>query len=464
MSPIVRRANRNIGAGAGFRAVFISLAFVGIVAALAGAGRAATPEGSPHDGGASKSGPPPVGSTATIPGKGADAAGSPQSPGTTPSVTKNGSGVAAKVNDDAKMDGGNSPVRIMKDPTLRTSVERAVRAGLRYLSRRQNQADGSVNLSSTDTREDHFAPFALTAMAALAYMADGNSETRGPYAEKLKKAIDYILDRATFDPDGGECYLSADGDNLSRMHGHGYATLALAEVLGMGGLSHGSARQDRIRRTLVAAVRKIESSQGVTGGWYYTPTRNDDHEGSVTITLVQALRAARNAGVEVDSKVIKSAVEYVRKSQKLNAADPDHGSFRYRIASHETSVALTVAAISTLNATGDYDSNAIDTAMKFVQRKLQERQALGYNPRIEEHPSYELLYLAQAFRQYRDPDVFSAWFSRAVPHLLGRQEIRELENREDEGSWSDPYGRIFGTAVAIIVLRSEDSYLPILER
>lgn len=352
----------------------------------------------------------------------------------------------------------------LADPALRAQMRRAVDLGLRFLAKRQNQDDGSFAFS-TDESPERRAPFAITALAALAFMADGNTETRGPYARNVKLAISYILKKADFSADRYEAYLGADGDNLSRMHGHGYATLALSQILGMGGIADGSARRDEILKILSAAVHKIESSQGTTGGWYYTPTRNDDHEGSVTITMVQALRAAKDAGITVNSNVIKRAVEYVRKSQKINPAERDNGAFRYRIADRETSVALTVAAISTLNATGDYDSEIIDRAMRYVQSELKTRRRQGYNTNTEKWPYYELLYLAQAFRQFRDPDVFAGWYRGAVVQLISSQKILEhSETREEIGFWNDPYGRVFGTSVCVIVLRTEDSYLPILQR
>lgn len=362
-------------------------------------------------------------------------------------------------------DPGPNPYAVMSDPQIRAAARRAIDLGLRYIARRQTQTDGSFTLTADEVQADHRAPYAVTALAALAYMADGNSETRGPYSRQLKRAIDYLINKATFDADGREAYLTADGDNLSRTHGHGYATLALAEVLGMGGIADGPKRVDRIRKTLAAAVRKIESTQGELGGWYYTPTRSEDHEGSVTITLVQALRAARNAGIGVDVQVIRKAVEYVRKSQKMDPAARDHGAFRYRIQSGETTLALTAAAVSTLNATGDYDSVAIDAGIRYIQSQLKDRAAHGFNARTDSgFPSYELLYLAQAFRQYRDPELFTSWYRSEVPRIVKRQEVRVLDNQEEEGSWFDPYSRILGTSIAIIVLRLEDSYLPILQR
>jgi hypothetical protein len=296
-------------------------------------------------------------------------------------------------------------------------------------------------------------------------MAEGNGETRGPHGAALRRAIDYLTSKANFDADGIAAYLGADGDTLSRMHGHGYATLALAEVLGMGGGAKNRERHEKIRKVLTAAVRKIEMTQGDTGGWYYSPRKELDHEGSITITLVQALRAARNVGVAVNSDTIHRAVEYIRNSQVQESNVGDFGSFRYRIGSRETSLALTAAAVSTLNATGDYDSENIDKGIRYILKELAAREREGFNWRMHKFPAYEHLYIAQALLQYRDADLFAQWYRREVPRILARQKKRVLDSQVEEGFWDDdPFGSILTTAIECIVLRMDDSYLPILQR
>ena len=335
----------------------------------------------------------------------------------------------------------------IEDPDTRARMRRAVDLGLRYISRRQTEPDGSITMAGNDPAVDHRAPFAVTAIAALAYMADGNSETRGPHCSQLKRAIDYIVGKANFDPDGIGAYLGADGDMLSRMHGHGYATLALAEVLGMGARLRARSRREDPARAHGGGPQDRDDSRGF-GGWYYKPTKDLEHEGSVTITLVQALRAARNVGIAVDAEVIKRAVEYVRQSQVKELALADSGAFRYRLQSHETSLALTAAAIATLNATGDYDSENIDRGIRYMLKELKSPTRENLNWRLYKFPAYEQLYLAQAFLQYRDFDLFAQWYRREVPRILNRQKVRVLENQQEEGFWDDdPFGSVFTTAI-----------------
>lgn len=322
----------------------------------------------------------------------------------------------------------------------------AIERGLAYLAELQGETeDGSV---STADASQH-APVAVTALTALAFMAAGHSPGRGPHGDVVRKAVEYLLGRA--DPDTG--FIASTTDLVSKMHGHGYATLALAEAYGM---SPRSALGDRLRDTLAAAVDLIERTQGTRGGWWYDSARSASHEGSVTICLVQALRAARNAGIRVDPAKIALAEGYVRDSQVTDPG-PTHGLFRYQIGLDRTSVALTAAAISTLNATGEYGSKEIDEGIDAIWRELYERDAGLEDAEYARYPYYERLYLAQAFWQHDDVRHFHRWMADELPRVIGEQR--------PDGSWpSSEYGTAYATASNCLFLSLPEGVLPIFQR
>ncbi|MCH2104697.1 MAG: terpene cyclase/mutase family protein [Planctomycetes bacterium] len=322
----------------------------------------------------------------------------------------------------------------------RAALERA----LDWLAKEQaQQPDGS--LPTTGARQE--APLAVTSLAALAWMASGSTPERGPHGAPLAAAVDYLLGRVELSPESKITgYISDSRDQLSRMHGHGFATLALAEAYAM---SPRSPRGRRIERALKLAIQRIESSQGSEGAWYYSPERSLEHEGSVTIALVQALRAARNSGLRVNPEVIKRAVDYVRRSQA------EDGSFRYAIGHEETSVALTAAAISTMNATGIYSGEEVIRGYASIQRELIARETVTIkNPTF---PVYERLYLAQAYWQHPDRALFRGWFQAEREQLIALQE--------PSGAWPDArFGSCYATATNALVLALPDSLLPIFQR
>jgi rhamnogalacturonyl hydrolase YesR len=271
----------------------------------------------------------------------------------------------------------------------------------------------------------------------------------------LASAIDYLLGRVDLDPESKHHgYISDGRDQLSRMHGHGFATLALAEAYAM---SPKSPRGRRIERALKLAIYRIEISQGAEGGWYYSPLRSLQHEGSVTIALVQALRAARNSGMRVNAEVIAKAVDYVRRSQA------EDGSFRYAIGHEMTSVALTAAAISTLNATGIYSGEEVLRGYDYIQRELAARETADIEKFGASYPLYQNLYLAQAYWQHPEHQVFEDWFTR--------QRAALLRGQDESGAWSSKelaevksFGATYATATNALILALPEGLLPIFQR
>jgi hypothetical protein len=303
-----------------------------------------------------------------------------------------------------------------------------------------------------------YAPVGVTALATLAFLGDGTAEGRGTNARVVERALQYLLAKSDRSGEKRDGYISADGDGLSRMHGHGYATLAFAEALGMFGPGLGREGSQRLEERLRAAVRLIERCQGETGGWYYEPEKSIDHEGSVTVCLVQALRGARNAGIAVDRGVIDRALEYLRKSQTRDRTAQDHGSFAYQIGSPITSAALTAAGVATLQAMGDYRSEAVEVGIAALMRSIHGRSILSFPTRGGSFPQYERFYTAQALYQYRDPKLFEAWFREERERLLQRQS--------PDGTWNEGsnFGSAYTTATNVLVLEIPLGLLPIFQR
>lgn len=342
----------------------------------------------------------------------------------------------------------------------REPSRRALERGLAWLADDAQRApDGSLTARGARTTSagtgpaaevGGYAPVAVTALGALAWMAGGSAPDRGPNGRACSAAIDWLVERTDRDARSERVgYVSRTGDALSRMHGHGFATLALAQACV---LSPRTPRGARIREALILAVKCIETSQGVEGGWDYEPRKGLAHENSITITAVQALRAAKEAGVEVDRAVIKRAVDYVSRTQK-----PD-GSFRYALGDPTSSVALTAAAISTFQMTGTYEGKPIRDGYDFIARRFALREsAEGADGDLVVCPYYERFYVAQAMWQHLEGSTYGAWWHGEAPRVLGTQRA--------DGSWSDPrFGDAYATAMNCLVLAVPEGLLPIFQR
>lgn len=315
-----------------------------------------------------------------------------------------------------------------------TDIEVAIERGLDYLVRTQN-TDGSWNNMGGWGRY----PTAMTGLAGMAFLGAGSTATRGPYAPSIRKASDFLLRVAR--PNG----LIATPDEESRsMHGHGFATMFLAEVYGN---EEDTRRQQRIHDVLERAVRITERSQSRAGGWLYTPDQDMD-EGSVTVTQMQALRACKNAGIYVNAATIRRAVKYIERS-----ANPD-GGIRYSLmSSYSSRPAITAAAVATLYNAGEYDSPLAIKCLAYCDRNISVDAAGGG---VWGHYFYSHLYLAQAKYQ-RGEDEWRQYY-RAISRKL-------LSLQKGDGSWAgDGVGTSYGTAIAVTVLQLPYQYVSIYQK
>jgi squalene cyclase len=330
---------------------------------------------------------------------------------------------------------GSSPVSAqggILDP-VNTATKDATRRGLEFLKTQQNQ-DGSFG-------SDY--QVAASSLAGLAFLGFGQTYNRGEFCEQVRKTVDYLLSQQ--DKWG---YID---DNQCRMHGHGYATLFLAEAYG----NLPPEYDKRVKKALQMAVGVIISSQSPDGGWYYYPSHlfgfTPSDEGSVTVTQVQALRSARNAGINVPKEVIEKGKNYVRKCMGPNGC-------RYTLRGGSTSYTLTAAAVSVLNAAGEYQSKELEMGLNVMRRKI----ASVTNPlHASEWMWYGNLYACQAMYQAGGKD-WDMWYPKSYELLLSEQRPNGSWGGRD--GWGGGYGESFSTAIGCLMLETPLCYLPIFQR
>lgn len=319
-------------------------------------------------------------------------------------------------------------------PLVDVRTHEAIQRGLRYLASRQS-SDGAIrdqgNLGSY--------PVSMTSLAGLALAASGSTPTQGEYAPQLRKCLNFVLRSAQRNG-----LLCRSGDEESRsLYGHGFGMLFLSEVMGM---EEDVERLNQIRYVLKRGIELTAKSQSNLGGWLYTPDMSGD-EGSVTVTQVQALRAARNAGVEVPKKVIDRAMKYLADS-----VQPD-GGIAYRVGMSGSRPPITAAAVACWFNAGQYENPMAMKAMRYCKRTIGIGEA---GNGVWGHWYYAHLYLAQVMYLSGD-DEWNKYYPKMQRHLLALQN--------EDGSWEgDMVGRVYGTSIALIILQLPYNVLPILQR
>lgn len=328
--------------------------------------------------------------------------------------------------DGQKPGGASLPKGI--SPEAKAAIDR----GLAYLARRQSR-DGSW---SNQSRYGAY-PVAMTSLAGLAMLMDGNTTTQGRFAPQVDRAARFLQRAAT--PGG----LIAHAEREARpMYGHGFSMLFLSQLQGM---TEDAARAADIHGVLSRAVQLTAQAQSAGGGWYYTANSHAD-EGSVTITQVQALRSCRNVGVAVPKAVIDAAMDYLATSQNAD------GGIRYakRQRQGNSRPAITAAAVCCWYNAGAYTDPRATRAMKYCIANIKPERTHGG------HDYYAHLYLSQALYISNHP-YWDEYFPK-------RRDLMLTQQRPDGSWWGDGVGDIYGTAIALIVLQLPFNQLPIMQR
>jgi prenyltransferase beta subunit len=318
---------------------------------------------------------------------------------------------------------------------INARTQQSIKKALDHLASTQTE-DGNWN----GTADAVQYPTVMASLAGMAFLAHGDTPTRGPYAENIRRVEQFIIGNAR--PSG---IITSPAEEQSRsMYGHGFSLLFLAEVYGM---ETDTRQHDTLKKVIQNAIKLTAAGQSAAGGWTYVPGMGD--EGSVTVTQMQGLRAASNAGFNVPKGTVEAAVKYLEKCKT------PEGGIEYSLGSGGGArLAISAAAIATLYNAGQYDSKLADDCLQYVVKEFapnKNQWAKGTG-----HEFYTHLYASQAFYQAGDK-YWDDYFPRTRDQLIDMQS--------PNGSWNgDGIGPVYGSAIGAIILQLPYKFLPIYQR
>lgn len=313
------------------------------------------------------------------------------------------------------------PAVTVRGDEITPQLEASTAKALAWLAGKQ-RADGSFDGGGADS--------AITSLAALAFMSDGNLPGRGKYGQNVQRALDFVLGQAQ------ESGLLAAADSHGMMYAHGFATLFLAEVYGMTG-------DEMVRERLQKAIRLIHAAQNPQGGWRYSP-QPLDADVSVTICQVMALRAARDAGIKVEKATIDKAIVYVKKCQN------DDGGFSYMLGQGGSLFPRSAAGVATLFYAGVYTGDEIKKGVAYVEQ-FTPKPGRGAED-VGGHYFYGHYYAVQTMF-LAGGEHWKNWFPAIREQLVRTQS--------DAGNWSGDNSEEYATSMALIILQMPKRYLPV---
>jgi hypothetical protein len=354
---------------------------------------------------------------------------------------------------------------------------RAAEKALRWLVRNQEE-DGALRCDvgfklNHDYRvekqnEKHVG---VTALAGTAFLAAGSVPDRGPYADNVKRALEFVM--ASQNDKG---YVSRNG---TRMYEHAFATMFLAEAYGM-------THDPRVKGCLQRAVEFTYKAQNAQGGWRYAPN-SEDSDMSIVVCQVMALRAAKNKGITVPKESIDRAVDYVLNSANTSPnywGNIEKGTFMYQWDPHNmaaaaqprTSFALTSAGLTTLYGAGVYTDG--DIAEIAASRHLEKYRRPGGEPLprfrdmidyVKDH--YDDVASPHFIRHYYY--FYGNYYAAQAMFITGGRDWDQYYSRlredlvrlqREDGSVDSNVGQAFSTAITALLLSVPNNYLPIFQR
>ena len=308
----------------------------------------------------------------------------------------------------------------------------------------------------------------MTALAGMALLCEGSTLREGKYRDNIRRAANWLMDRVQ--PNGLIGVPGRTEESGRYMYGHGFGLMFLASVVGE---EENVRRRERLIQLCEKAAKYCRDAQTNRGGWGYVSAKDGSNfdEGSVTVTQVQALRAARNAGIIVPAEAIKDAQKYLMDSTN------EQGGVQYSLAfggggRGEGRPALTAAAVACGFSFGDYSGKYPKMWLKNCQQYLSipgEGRRMG-------HDEYTHYYYAQVMYVLGD-DRYKKLFPDARPdEVLTWSKYRKAvfdefkRTQSADGSWSHDswtarmVGPVYVTACYLTIMQLDKAALPIYQR
>lgn len=287
----------------------------------------------------------------------------------------------------------------------------------------------------------------LSALALLAFLAQGNTAEDGAHADNVARGLTWLL--SVQDPATGS-FSSTERHEF--LYEHCIATEALAEAVSF--LDAGEART-----ALERAVRLIHAARNSRGAWRYAYPPDGDNDTSVTSWAVSALAAAKRVGVEVDSNAYAGArwwLERVTDPKSGRVGYYAQGSLSARVAGRnddyppELTEAMSAAGLHIARLLGErhFDEASLERTRALLFARPPTWSASGFTNDL-----YYWFHGAQALQGRRDP-ASRRWLDALREALLSGQ-VRAGHSAgswDPNGPWGWAGGRVYSTALAALAL------------
>ncbi len=327
-------------------------------------------------------------------------------------------------------------------------TEAAVQAALKWLASNQSP-DGHWDAERFGAGREDFvlgqnrngagrkANTGVTGLALLAMLGSGNTHLEGPYADNVRRGLNYLLS-----VQGTDGNLGGQAESFAFMYSHGIASFAMSEDYAM-------TRDRRLEKPLRAAIGfTVTSQQPIGGGWRYQRHETVGDTSQLGWQLM-ALKSAELAGIPMPDATRAGIVRFLKSVE----AGSNGGLASYR-PGEAPSRPMTAEALVCRQFLGlAHDDPAAGEAADYVLGELPNSQRINL---------YYWYYGTLALYQMQG-DHWRRWNTALQDALVDQQ----LTTGDMAGSW-DPKciwggygGRVYSTAMSALCLEVYYRYLPV---
>ncbi len=294
---------------------------------------------------------------------------------------------------------------------------------------------------------------AMTALALLAYLAHGDTPASEEFGYTVESAIRYIVSKQ-----------QADGRFAGR-DGHDYTQPIVAYALCE---AYGMTKVPTLKEAACKAVACIVKGQNPSGGFNYNLTPSERNDSSYMAWCVQALKAAKMAGLYGDIPGLDECMTKSIAGFKLNYGEREgYGGFGY-CGPGNKNTGLTGAGVLCLQFLGAAKSRECRGGISGLSDWTFDWE----NPRSGSF-LYYMYYVTQAKFQ-EGGEAWKEWNKQFSPSLMKNQKVvaKEASGYVDHlgqphaiGSWDSPATKEHGekvmeTILCTLMLEVYYRYLP----
>ena len=182
---------------------------------------------------------------------------------------------------------------------------------------------------------------------------------------------------------------------------------------------------------------------------------------------MQALRAARNAGIVVPKQIVDRGIDYLKK------CTTPRGGIVYAMSYPKTAgmerPPLTAAAVACMFSAGEYQHEYAKKWLKFCQESIPTTRAQPGV--IGQHWEYTQYYYAQSIFMLGDKGYAKMFPDSKEADRLTWTKYKDgifdfmVSQQAADGSWNmSGIGPVYSTAFCVAILQLENNTLPIYQR